>query len=125
MCKKIGKRAEIQRYLYINCNKTFSSKRRPNKLKEVIFKYYFEDRYTLTDLSKKYSHSREWIQDKIHKFNPQIKIRNPREITAVIDATFFGKREDKFGLIVAKDVKEKEPIAYNFIEQETNKVIKV
>jgi len=38
---------------------------------------------------------------------------------------FFGKREDKFGLIVAKDVKEKEPIAYNFIEQETNKVIKV
>ena len=35
---------------------------------------------------------------------------------------FFGKREDKFGLIVAKDVKEKEPIAYNFIEHETIEV---
>jgi len=31
----------------------------------------------------------------------------------------FGKREDKFGLLVAKDVATKEIIAYQFIESET------
>ena len=40
----------------------------------------------------------------------------------MIDASFFGKRSDKFGLIVAKDVEGKEPIAYNFIETETKEV---
>jgi len=73
-------------------------------------------------LSHKYNHSREWIQDKIHNFLPEIKIRKPREVTLVIDATFFGKRSSKFGLIVAKDIELKEPIAYNFIESETKEV---
>ena len=40
----------------------------------------------------------------------------------VIDATYFGKRRDKLGLIVAKDVIQKEPIAYNFIISETKEV---
>jgi len=40
----------------------------------------------------------------------------------VIDATFFGRRSDKFGLIVAKDVEYKEPFAYNFIEAETKEI---
>jgi len=40
----------------------------------------------------------------------------------VIDATYFGKRRDKLGLIVAKDVLLKEPIAYNFIATETKEI---
>lgn len=84
-----------------------------------IFQDYFYHRFTLKDLSKKYSHSREWIQERIHHYTPEIKSREPRASTCVIDATFFGKRRDKFGVLVAKDVLRKEPIAYNFIESET------
>ena len=40
----------------------------------------------------------------------------------MVDATFFGRGSDKFGLIVAKDVEHKEPFAYNFIETETKEV---
>jgi len=76
----------------------------------------------LTELSKKYAYSREWIQGKIHDFSPEIKTRKPRAVTVVIDATYFGKRRDKLGLIVAKDVLLKEPIAYNFIVTETKEV---
>jgi hypothetical protein len=36
-----------------------------------------------------------------------------------MDATFFGKKRDKFGLIVAKDVHTLEVIGYHFIEYET------
>ena len=35
-----------------------------------------------------------------------------------------GKKTDKFGLIVVKDVKAKEAVAYNFIETETKEVYK-
>jgi len=76
----------------------------------------------LKELGIKYEYSREWIQNKIHHFSPEIKTRKPRAVTIIIDATFFGKRRDKLGLIVAKDVLLKEPIAYNFIETETKEV---
>jgi len=112
----------VQRYLCTQCNKTFSSKRRPNRLTQSIVKDYFFHRYTLTNLSKKYGYSREWLQDKIHNFNPKLNSIKPREVTLVIDATFFGKKKDKFGLIVAKDTELKIPIAYNFIETETKEV---
>jgi hypothetical protein len=88
----------------------------------LILQDYFYHRFTLNELSKKYDFSREWIQDKIHYFSPEISTRKPRAVTVVIDATYFGKREEKLGLIVAKDVLLKEPIAYNFIETETKQV---
>jgi len=37
----------------------------------------------------------------------------------VIDATFFGKRTDKFGLLVAKDALTRIAISYHFIHSET------
>ena len=82
---------EIQRYYCTNCNKSFSSKRRPGKLQKAIFNDYFNHRYILQELSIKYNHSREWIQDKIYQFTPDIYERKARDITAVIDATFFCK----------------------------------
>jgi len=41
-----------------------------------------------------------------------------------MDATWFGKRQDKMGLLVAKDTVNKEPIGYNFIHRETKEVYK-
>ena len=83
----------MQRYLCTQCNITFSSKRRPNRLVESIVKDYFFHRYTLTDLSKKYRYSREWIQDKIHNFQPKLNSIKPKEVTLVIDASFLKKKK--------------------------------
>ncbi len=120
--KKHGKYRGIQRYLCLNCDKTFSSKRRPNILQNVIFDDYINHRFTLEELANKYAHLRVWIQNRIHSFSPEIYPREGRAITAVVDATFFGKRKDKLGLIVAKDAKKREMIAYNFIATETKEV---
>ena len=59
------------------------------------------------------------MQEHIHQYSPEVVSRIPREVTVVMDATWFGKRKDKLGLLVAKDTKVKEPIAYNFITSET------
>ena len=36
-----------------------------------------------------------------------------------MDATFFGRRVDKFGLIIAKDIHEGSPVSYHFITTES------
>lgn len=73
----------------------------------------------MDELAAKYHYSRQWIQEKIHTYQPQIKQRVPREVILVLDATFFGKRIDKFGLIIAKDVITLEPVSYHFITTES------
>lgn len=60
-----------------------------------------------------------WIQQQIHRYEPRRSEVLPRPVTLVIDATFFGKRTDRFGLLVAKDVKTLQPVAYRFIQTET------
>ena len=50
-----------------------------------------------------------------------IQERTPKDVVLVLDATFFGKRKDKFGLLIAKDIHLKEAVSYHFIESETNR----
>lgn len=89
------------------------------KLQKHLFESYFYHRNTLTELAIQYNHSREWIQNQIHAYEPTKYAVAPGSVTLVIDATFFGKREEKFGLLVAKDVLTLKPVAYRFIRTET------
>ena len=50
---------------------------------------------------------------------PIVKTKKPREVVVALDATFFGKRVDKFGLIIAKDIHEGSPVSYHFITTES------
>lgn len=50
--KKNRKLGGIQRYKCFNCNSYFSSKRRPKKLQEIIFKKYIYKRRTLSGLAE-------------------------------------------------------------------------
>ena len=47
------------------------------------------------------------------------KIHNPRAINLVCDTTFYGKRKDKLGTLVFKDVESKEIVISKHIESET------
>ncbi|WP_416385457.1 transposase-like zinc-binding domain-containing protein [Sulfurimonas sp.] len=96
--KKVGKRLGIQRYKCLNCNANFSSKRRPDKLQEIIFKKYIYKRQTLSDLAEEYKKSSRWIQKQIFNYEPEIRIHKPRAIILVCDATFYGKRKDEMPL---------------------------
>ena len=50
---------------------------------------------------------------------PIVKPKKSREIVIILDATFFGRRIDKFGLIIAKDIYEGSPVSYHFIATES------
>jgi len=48
-------------------------------------------------------------------------VHNPRTVNLVCDATFYGKRKDKLGTLVFKDVVSKEILIWKHIESETIK----
>ena len=48
-------------------------------------------------------------------------MHHPRAVNLVCDATFYGKRKDKLGTLVFKDVESKEILIWKYIESETIK----
>jgi hypothetical protein len=73
------------------------------------------------ELHQKYHKDREWIQTQLHRYQPQTIPSTPRKVTLVIDATFFGKGTNKFGMLVAKDTQSNQPVWYHFIQTESRK----
>ncbi|WP_420837850.1 IS256 family transposase, variant Zn-binding type, partial [Arcobacter vandammei] len=117
--KKNGKRREIQRYLCADCGHSFSSSKRPNKLIKKLFFEYFQGKQTLKQLSIKYHKSIPWIKKYLDEYEPdEIKI-SPSKVIIVADATFFGKRKDKMGTLVFKDVINNKIIVSKHIQSET------
>ena len=116
---KKGKRRGIIRYFCNNCKQSFSSKRRPNKIPEIIFKKYIKRRQILKDLAQDYNRSIPWIRDKIREYEPPEKVHNPRPVVIVCDATYYGKRKDKLGTLVFKDITQNEILIWKHIEHET------
>ncbi|CAA6814761.1 MAG: Unknown protein, partial [uncultured Campylobacterales bacterium] len=53
------------------------------------------------------------------EYNIESKTHNPRAINLVCDATFYGKKKDKLGTLVFKDVESKEILIWKHIESET------
>ncbi len=122
--KKNGKRREIQRYLCTDCGHSFSSSKRPNKLIKKLFLEYFQGKQTLKQHSIKYYKSIPWIKKYLDEYLPEeIKI-SPSKVIIITDATFFGKRKDKMGTLVFKDVIANKIIASKHIQNETVDVYK-
>lgn len=59
-----------------------------------------------------------WIRKQIFEYKPPYQTFNPRVVTIVADATFFGKRKDKLGVLVFKDVITNNIIIWKHIESE-------
>jgi hypothetical protein len=116
--KKNGKKLGIQHYKCSECGSNFSSKRRPDKLQKIIFYEYIYQRQTLKGLASKYNKSSKWIQEQIRSYEPDEKHHNPRPIILVCDATFYGKRKDKLGTLVFKDVLTNDILMWKHIQTE-------
>ena len=51
----------------------------------------------------------------------ECKVHKPRVVNLVCDATFYGKRKDRLGTLVFKDIESKEILVWKHIESETVK----
>ncbi len=112
-------RRGIKRYLCKDCRTSFSSKRRQEQLEKIIFEEYFLHRQTLKQLSAKYNRSIPWIMKQREEYIVDCKIHNPRPVNLMCDATFYGKRRDKLGTLVFKDLELKEILIWKHIQRET------
>ena len=48
-----------------------------------------------------------WIRKQIFEYEPAEKVHHPRAVVIVCDATFYGKKKDKLGTLVFKDILSK------------------
>jgi hypothetical protein len=116
--QKRGSRRGIKRYFCKDYKTSFSSNRRPKQLQKLIFEEYFLHRQTLKQLSIKYNRSIPWIMKQRDEYMVDYKVHKPKPVNLICDATFYGKRKDKFGTLVFKDNESKEILVWKHIESE-------
>lgn len=84
-----------------------------------MFQEYLLGKQTLKQLSLKYDRSIPWIKKQLDAFEPKFRVINPSTITIVADATFYGKKSDRLGTLVFKDIMNDKIVASKHIETET------
>ena len=73
----------------------------------------------MNNLAQDYDRSIPWIRAKIFDYEPPEQTFNPRPVVIVCDATFYGKRKDKLGTLVFKDITKNEILIWKHIQTET------
>ena len=72
-------------------------------------------------MAEDYKRSIPWIRKQIFEYEPVEKIHNPRAVVIVCDATFYGKKKDKLGTLVFKDILSKEVLIWKHVQSELTK----
>ena len=72
-------------------------------------------------LAEDYHRSIPWVRKQIFEYEPEEKTHNPRAIVIVCDATFYGKKKDKLGTLVFKDILSKEVLIWKHVQSELTK----
>lgn len=94
---RFGESHGKQRYRCKGCGKTWTNKRRPARLKELIWHDYVVNGYTIDRLSQEYHKSKSTIRDIIAKYSVPDITPSPAEVI-MMDVTYFGR---KWGILVA------------------------
>lgn len=84
-----------------------------------MFQEYFYQRQTLKCLADKYSLSTPTIRKTINQYQVIKTPSKPRDVIVIADATFLGKRIDKFGVLVFKDAITSKVLCWQYIQTET------
>lgn len=113
---KKGERRGLFRYLCRFCGKSFSSSRRGKRRSEKLWKEYVWSKQTRKQLGKEYSKSSKTIERILDAHKIKEKEHNPRTLVAVMDATYFGRRN---GILVVRDPNQKENLCCHSIASET------
>lgn len=118
---KKGIRNGVIRYLCKLCGKSFSNKRREKRKATKLFKNYLFNKQTKLQLQERTGASINTITRILDSCETKEKIHNPREIVAVMDATYFGRQN---GVLVARDPNAKENLHCHEIANETKEEYK-
>lgn len=118
---KKGVRRGLIRYFCKACKKSFSNTRRPKKKERKIWKQYVWNRQTKEQLASEYDLGEKKITGILDRYESFKKIHHPREIVAVMDATYFGRQN---GVLVARDPNKKENLYCCEIASETKEEYK-
>jgi hypothetical protein len=68
---------------------------------------------------KQHDRSIPWIKKQLDAFEPKAREIDPSTITIVADATFYGRKSDRLGTLVFKDVLNNKIVACKHIDTET------
>ena len=112
----------MNRYICKVCKKQFQSKKKSQRLDLKIFKQYVFGKQTLIQLSVDSGLSLPTLRKHLDALEIPVLNPAPRAIILVLDALYFGEKEDQDGLLVCKDYLTKEIVYYNFIHTETKQV---
>jgi hypothetical protein len=118
---KKGVRGGVIRYFCKLCEKSFSSKRREKRKADKLFKDYLFNKQTKFQLQEETGASINTITRILDSCETKEKIHYPREIVAVIDATYFGRQS---GVLVVRDPNKKENLHCHEITSETKEEYK-
>ncbi len=97
--KKNGLKGGKQRYYCHGCNTSWTSKPRPQKLRDKVWNQYAFDGRTVNSLAKEYQKSTGCIRSQLNTYIPPRIIQKPRTVAVIMDVTYFGD----FGLLVVID----------------------
>lgn len=115
MIKK-GIRNGVTRYRCTRCGKSHSSTRRTKHKEEIVWSEYVHGKQTRNQLSKKFKVTTKTVERLLDTHTLKVKEHNPRVITAIFDATFFGRKN---GALVVRDPNKHENLHAHEIHTET------
>ena len=105
-----------QRYFCKDCKCYFQSVPRPEKLEQIIFERYVNQRQTLRDLASEYDKSINWVRDKISAAKALKKDVKPDGYTFVADATYFDRT---YGFLIYRIPEIKKNVYFTSIMYES------
>jgi len=97
--KKNGSKGGKQRYYCHGCNTSWTSKPRPQKLRDTLWSQYASDGRTVNSLAKEYQKSIGRIRSQLNAYTPPRIVQKPRTVAVIMDVTYFGD----WGLLVVID----------------------
>lgn len=96
---KNGTRNGLQRYFCRDCNASWSSKNRPGRKLDSLWKQYAFDGMTVKTLAKQHAKSKGYIHAKLRTYTPPKISQKPRTVAVIMDVTYF----DGWGMLVVID----------------------
>ena len=112
----------IQRFLCLSCGRSFRSYHQPSRRRSALWKDYYQNRSTLSSLSRQYNRSLNWIRKEIRAYEIPSETIAPGRIVAVMDCVFFGRSS---GYLAVRDENSGRFVYWNKIIHENASVYRV
>lgn len=97
--KRNGVRNGRQRYTCLTCSRSWSSKHRPGRKTQKLWRQYAFEGRTVASLAKEYRLGVRCIRTQLAAYVPPRIIQRPRLVAVIMDVTYF----DDWGILVVID----------------------